>query len=587
MKTKKLLGVLFLVIALVITQLPVPTVNAINTTSDFQMQGTKLVKYLGTSSSVIIPEGVKTIGAEAFSDCDFIEEFSIPKSVLSIEDMAFSGCASVSVITLPETTEALGTFAFYNCENLKTLYFGDSLKSLGDGVVLGCNNLEKVIISDNNMNFVRDNGFVYSTNKTKLWFLCPGSEKTTYTMPSTINEIAKYAFWGCDNLEEVYFSTSMEKIPAYAFMNSKKLKKINFPFNITSIDMKAFAYCIGLTEVEIPISVKYIHPTAFDSCKNIVLNPNSGEYAVTFFEENKERFNPTSFYLEEDGFEEISTEEPSEIVDHTIDNSEILGSTHIVGGNAMVIVKNTDNIVFTGYNNVAEKIFGVEWENEFIKENSIIKAAFYGKELLTGITIPENVVRINDFSFARTGLKQINIPKNVTEIGYAAFYHCDELKEVKISNMVTHIAGYAFDKTPWMEEFFNQKENKFLIVGDGILIAYNGEEVNLVIPDEVKNIAAYAFNNHNEISKISGGVNLQYVDENAFYGCNVNITKKDESLEINNSINSSYAVVLTEQLRTKNKFIVSKWVLVFFLLVFGIVFLSIKDKKRKEIKLNI
>ena len=156
MKTKRIFGVLFLVIALVITQLPVPTVEAVNASSDFQMQGTKLVKYVGTDSEVVIPDGVKTIGSEAFSDCDFIESFSIPNSVLTIEDMAFSGCTGITVFTLPDTTESLGTFAFYNCEKLETMYFGDQLSKLGEGVFLGCDSLEQVIISDLNASLKRD-----------------------------------------------------------------------------------------------------------------------------------------------------------------------------------------------------------------------------------------------------------------------------------------------------------------------------------------------------------------------------------------------------------------------------------------------
>jgi hypothetical protein len=419
---------------------------------------------------------------------------------------------------------------------------------------------------------------VYSEDFTKLYFLCPGSQETIYEMPSTVNEISKYAFWGCENIEEVYLSTSMEEIPAYSFTNCTSLKKINFPYNITSIDMKAFAYCIGLTEVTIPISVKYIHPTAFDYCDFITINEESGNYAISFFEENMERFHPTSYYTLEEESEDMEDRESVEIETNDSEQAEILGSTYIVGGNAMVIVNGMSNTVVTGYNNLVEELFGTDWENTFINENRLVKAAFYGNEQLTAISLPSTLEKIESFAFARSGLQQITIPDYVTEIGYAAFYHCDQLEQIEINTNVTKIEAYAFDKTPWMDAFYSQNESDFLIVGDGVLIAYKGNTSDLFIPDEVKSIAAYAFNNHTEITDILGGENLQYVDEFAFNGCNVSITKSEENLNINNSINNLYTVVETKQTLTNTKYVMGKWILVFGLLILGILFLSFKGK---------
>lgn len=580
MKTKRIFGVLFLVIALVITQLPVPTVEAVNASSDFQMQGTTLVKYVGTDSEVVIPDGVKTIGAEAFSDCTFIESFSLPNTVTAIEDMAFSGCTGITVFTLPDTTESLGTFAFYNCENLKTMYFGDQLKELGEGIFLGCNSLEQVIISDLNTSFKRDEGLVYSINEEKVYFLCPGNEMKTYTMPSTVTKIDKYAFWGCDNLESVYFSTGMDTIPEYAFMNCTSLKEVTFPYNITSIDMKAFAYCTGLEDVVIPMAVKYIHPTAFDSCENIVLSNNSGDYAKDFFEENNARIYPEPLYVLEEEENLGETEDIEETQEVEVDESDVFGSTHIVAGNAMVILQTEDDVVVTGYNNLVEKIYGSDWEDKFISDDSLNQAAFYGVEDLTGISLPESISKIDNFAFARSGLEQITIPDQINEIGYAAFYHCDDLEEVNIPESVNRIGAYAFDYTPWMSSFYKQNETDFLIVGDGVLVAYKGNEEEVVIPEEVKVISPYAFLDHTEIIKISGGENLLYVDPDAFYGCNVNITQSENEVEITNSINSSYVVTKVNNTSTKTSYLYVKWGSVFVLLLVGIIFLSLKGKRR-------
>ena len=65
-KIRKVIGALFLITAILVTQVPTVEMNAAPS-SDFQIDGTKLVKYTGTASSVSIPDSIKTIGAEAFA----------------------------------------------------------------------------------------------------------------------------------------------------------------------------------------------------------------------------------------------------------------------------------------------------------------------------------------------------------------------------------------------------------------------------------------------------------------------------------------------------------------------------------------
>ena len=65
-KRRRLCGVLMIIAALVIMQLPVSEADAASSASDFQMEGTTLVKYLGSQSKVTIPATVEAIGESAF-----------------------------------------------------------------------------------------------------------------------------------------------------------------------------------------------------------------------------------------------------------------------------------------------------------------------------------------------------------------------------------------------------------------------------------------------------------------------------------------------------------------------------------------
>ena len=63
--------------------------------SDFLIQNNILIKYTGSDSSVIIPEGVTQIGSWAFTDNTNITSIVIPDSVTTIMDHAFAGCTQL------------------------------------------------------------------------------------------------------------------------------------------------------------------------------------------------------------------------------------------------------------------------------------------------------------------------------------------------------------------------------------------------------------------------------------------------------------------------------------------------------------
>ena len=110
---RKVIGSLLLITAILVTQIPVVQLSA-TSSSDFQMDGSTLVKYIGTSSAVTIPDTVKTIGREAFAGNDAITEVKMGKNVKVIEQGAFQDCAYLSKVTLSDSVTTIGNGAFTN-----------------------------------------------------------------------------------------------------------------------------------------------------------------------------------------------------------------------------------------------------------------------------------------------------------------------------------------------------------------------------------------------------------------------------------------------------------------------------------------
>ena len=69
---------------------------------DFEINGTTLNKYNGRSASVIIPDGITSIGYSAFANCNCVEKILIPDGVTSIGYSAFKACPNLKMVIIPE-----------------------------------------------------------------------------------------------------------------------------------------------------------------------------------------------------------------------------------------------------------------------------------------------------------------------------------------------------------------------------------------------------------------------------------------------------------------------------------------------------
>ncbi|MDE5719026.1 MAG: leucine-rich repeat domain-containing protein, partial [Lachnospiraceae bacterium] len=561
---RKLIGTLFLVTAIVVTQIPVSDVEAEDSSaaSDFQMNGTTLVKYNGTAENVSVSNQVKKIDTEAFAGNDYVRSVTLGDAVEVIGARAFSDCDNLESVTVPDSVTVIENAAFSNCPSLRKVSVGKGLESLGNGVFAGDYSLSSVDFSSDNPYFVCDDGAIYNKKGWDvLYQVLAGRKADSYSMPSSVYKIRPYSFWGDYHLQDVSISSNVSEITGYAFSNCKNLKVVSIPYSVKSIDMKAFEDCVRLRDITIPISVSSIHATAFDGCTKLEIHAEAGSYAKSFaqtlvlddievseYEEapipgsasensvdgtDTPVVGPVDYYHEVTHMNAMEAEEDDPrvkaksrvvgqevyvLVDNAKATVNVGGTGEILGGEPVVEEPDLDTVPGLAGSEDAK---GGSFPKYTVVNGETIAAQAYYDEDMTSCEIPSGIRRIGEFAYARSALNRVRIPDGVEEIGYAAFYHCNDLTDVVIPDSVKEIGVSAFDRTPWLSGWkANAGEaGEFLIVGDGILLAYRGKGGVVAIPESVKMIGPEAFKGLSSVDGVQIPDSVSVIGEGAFEDC--------------------------------------------------------------------
>ena len=149
--------------------------------------------------------------------------------------------------------------------------------------------------------------------------------------------------------------------------------------------------------------------------------------------------------------------------------------------------------------------------------------AFHVCRNLKSANIPSGVTYIGDSAFAQAAIPSVTIPDGVEYIGKYAFSNCFNLTEVNGLSKTDMIRYWdSFSSTPWRDSL--KLDDPFLVDTDGTLVAYAGDDSNVVIPDTVKIIGEYACSYNNNIKQVTIPDSVTKISKAAFAYCH-NITE--------------------------------------------------------------
>ncbi len=175
----------------------------------------------------------------------------------------FYKCANLETIMLPNNVTKIVSAAFRESKRLTYIAIPASVTEIGEYSFMACHNLTEMDIDASNAHFIFEDGVLYNKDKTVLYMCTIG--KRNVTIPSSVKEIARFAFDGCEYISEIDIPDNVTSIGVSAFDMCGGLVKATIGSGVTSIGESAFWYCKKLKEIHVDES-----NTAFCSVDGVV-----------------------------------------------------------------------------------------------------------------------------------------------------------------------------------------------------------------------------------------------------------------------------------------------------------------------------
>lgn len=462
---------------------------------------------------VILPQSLTTIKKGAFQST-WMESLFIPANVSEIEEGAFDPSVHLIIEVSPDNK------CFEVCNKLlidkkkkKVLHAMGNQIRIPDGIMeiadyAFYNVTAKRIVIPEGITRVGVNNISLNTTR-------------KISLPSTLKDISGNSFWGSiveplvieiptgkgEILERklsdsnYYLSNLFQERKNSIIYDSSDLLKISedgktvlgvydqsvtaivIPYGIEVIGERAFGYCRFLREVVLPQTIKRIERCAFDKCKYL--------HSVNL---------PLQL---------------TEISDFVFSDCEFLESIDIPSG-----VQRIDDFAFSGCSSLKRIKLP-----EGIK--SIGDRSFSKCNSLTSIKIPGSVKNLDKDSFDYCKrLKKIELEEGIESVDYP-FYGCTAVKTITIPNSLKTMKGDLFCDFSSLDTIVLAKDNPNFVFVDNVL--YSKDKKRIVrahpnigpyydVPKSVVRIDRKAFYNCKNLEEISLNDNIRTIGDHAF-GC--------------------------------------------------------------------
>lgn len=473
----------------------------------FNKDKTALIKYPAgkTETSYEIPDGVETIGQQAFYHAQNLESITMTDSVRVIQYNAFYYCSKLSEITISDNIELISEDAFYGTPLYNNEKFDEDGALYIDNILFEISKYPQPTVTEYEI-----------------------KDGTVYIMPDAFSSIA--------SLTKVTIPASVKVIAANAFAQCQKLASVTFEDGsaLTEIGDRAFATCLSLYEINVPDGTKKIGQEAFYGCTNlkVISLPDSTESVA------RDAFKDAIYLLDTDNWENGVLYIGNVL--YTADPEKLPESYEIKEGTVCIA-----DYAFYNYDNLISVVIP-----DTVKH--IGNYAFGECDNLASADIPAYAVTIGADAFEDSDIKSVIVPETVTYIGEGAFsncnnltevifeegnqlesveantfYSCDNLVSINLPSTVTEIGYEAFYYMNYSWSWNSGTLADFVfpeslkVIGERAF--ENAGIKNADIPEGTEEIGNYAFQD-SAVETVSIPSTVTKIGENVFCDCN-NLTE--------------------------------------------------------------
>ena len=501
----------------------------------------------GIANTVTFPSTVTSVGDRAFEGCTVLKkaEFVDGTQPKSIGLRAFYGCMNMTSLVLGEGISSIGNEAFQSCTSLNgTVTFPSTLKTLGDNAFRGCNLLGKAeftgtpsvgdVITIGNYAFRDCTGMTslvlgdkVESIGTEAFRNCRGITGTI-TFPAGFTTLGSGAFYDCTALKDIDFNPTcrLKNIEANTFRNCNLTGgTIDFHNDLESIGDSAFSGCKGLVGITFSVSdskLKSIQQGAFYKTEALgtVTFPDSLE---TFASSGTGSFQESGITGIVFGTNTGTTKINS------IPQNTFYSCKTLVGPVAFPdSVASIGNYAFRDCTNLKGISFG--------KTTSVLATigygAFYGcTSMDCALDLPDSLNTIYSSSyyptFGNTALSSVTFGSGLITLGSYAFSNLPTITgTVELPKSLVTVEEFAFRGCTGITKLnINDQNTTLQTIGRGAFSGCTSMAGDIELPSSVKSIglitnwdATYGSFYSTKITKISSSGTLT-VGRSAFYNC--------------------------------------------------------------------
>ena len=209
--------------------------------------------YVSSLTKVTLPEGLETIGDNAFASAPGLSEINLPSTLKSIGERAFMNC-NIDNFTIPAGVEYIGANAFN--ETYMAVRKANEVRARGGDPF--------IVIGGELVKYAGDDTVVTVPNGVRGIatdaFSPYGGDVTSITLPDSVEYIADGAFGTQSELTTVNFGSGLKEIGDTAFSGCDSLNNVVLPEGLKKIGDNAFAGCSSLDSISFPGTLETLYP---------------------------------------------------------------------------------------------------------------------------------------------------------------------------------------------------------------------------------------------------------------------------------------------------------------------------------------